>query len=81
MYNGLAPLYLSPLASRYNLRNYNDIQTVASRTTLFYNSFLSSSIRDWNELNLDIRSDCTLDAFKHKLNQNLPVYQNITTLE
>ena len=60
-------------ASRYNLRNSNDTQTIASRTTLFYNSFLPSSIRDWNKLNPDIRNAGTLDAFQHKLNQNLPV--------
>ena len=40
---------------------------------LFYNSFLPSSIRDWNRLNPDIRNAGTLDAFKFKLNQNLPV--------
>ena len=80
MFNDLTPLYLSSLvpplvqnASRYNLRNSNDTQAVASRTTLFYNSFLPSSIRDWNRLNPDIRNAGTLDAFKFKLNQNLPV--------
>ena len=80
MFNDLTPLYLSSLvpplvqnASRYNLRKSNDTQTVASRTTLFYNSFLPSSIRDWNRLNPDIRNAGTLDAFKFKLNQNLPV--------
>ena len=84
MFNDLTPLYLSSLvpplvqnASRYNLRNSNDTQTVASRTTLFYNSFLPSSIRDWNRLNSDIRNAGTLDAFKFKLNQNLPVIPGI----
>ena len=80
MFNDLTPPYLSSLvpplvqnASRYNLRNSNDTQTIASRTTLLYNSFLPSSIRDWNRLNHDIRNAGTLDAFKLKLNQNLPV--------
>ena len=80
MFNDLTPPYLSSLVpplvqnvSHYNLRNSNDTQTIASRTTLFYNSFLPSSIRDWNGLNLDIRNAGTRDAFKHKLNQNLPV--------
>ena len=80
MFNDLTPPYLSSLvpplvqnASCYNLRNSNDTQTIASRTTLFYNSFLPSSIRDWNRLNPDIRNAGTLDAFKLKLNQNLPV--------
>ena len=80
VFNDRTPSYLSCLvpplvqnASRYNLRNSNDTQTIASRTTLFYNSFLLSSIRDWNRLNPDIRNASTLDALKHKLNQNLPV--------
>ena len=78
MFNDLTPTLslVPPLvqnASRYNLRNSNDTQTIAYRTTLFYNSFLPSSIRDWNRLNPDIRNAGTLDAFKHKLNQNLPV--------
>ena len=80
MFNDLTPPYLSSLvhplvqnASLYNLRNSNDTQTIASRTTLFYNSFLPSSIRDWNRLNPDIRNAGTLDAFKLKLNQNVPV--------
>ena len=80
MFNDLTPVYLSSLvpplvqnASSYNLRNSNDTQTVAIRTTLFYNSFLPSSIRDWNRLNPDIRNAGTPDAFKFKLNQKLPV--------
>ena len=80
MLNDLTPPYLSSLvpplvqnASRYNLRNFNDTQTIAYRTTLFYNSFQPSTIREWNRLNPDIRNAGTLDAFKYKLNQNLPV--------
>ena len=63
MFNALTPPYLLSLvpplvqnASRYNLRNSNDTQTIAFCTTLFYNSFLPSSIRDWNRLNPDIRN-------------------------
>ena len=88
MFNGLIPLYLSSLvsslvqnASRSNLRDSNDTQTVASRATLFYNSFIPTSIRDWNRLNPDIRNVGTLDAFKLKLNQICLLYQNITSLE
>ena len=88
MFNDLTPPYLSSLvpplvqnASRYNLCNSNETQTIASRTTLFYNSFLPSSIQNWNRLNPDIRNSGTLDAFKHKLIQNLPVNPNITTLK
>ena len=73
MFNDLTSLCLSSRvpalvqnASRYNLRNSNDTQTVSSHTTLFYNSFLPSTIRDWNRLNPDIRNAGTLGAFKQK---------------
>ena len=46
MVNDLTPQYLSSLVpstinetSRYNLRNSNDIRTVNSRTSQYYNSF------------------------------------------
>ena len=49
IFNDLTPPYVSSLvhplvqnASRYNLRNSNETQTITSRTTLFYNSFLPS---------------------------------------
>ena len=81
MFNDLTPPYLSSLVpplvqnpSRYNLRNSNDTQTIASRSTLFYNSFLTSSMRDWNRLNPDIRNSGTLDAFKHKLIKTYLLY-------
>ena len=48
----LTPLYLSSLVpqsvsniSRYSLRNSNDLQTIDARTTLYYNSFLPSTVR------------------------------------
>ena len=82
MFNDLTPPYLSSLvplfiqnASRYNLRNSNDTQAIAFRTTLFYISFLPLSIRDWTRRNPDIRNAGTLDALKHELNQNLPIIQ------
>ena len=88
MFNDLTPPYLSSLvpplvqnASRYNLRNSYETQTIASRTTLFYNSFLPSSIRDWNRLNPDIRNAGTLDASNLNYIKTCLLYQNITTLE
>ena len=77
----LTPFYISSIvpplvqnASRFNLRYSNDTQTVASRTILFYNSFLPLSIRDWHRLNPDIRHSGTLDAFKHKTKSKLACY-------
>ena len=57
MINILSPPYLLSLIplpvnrkSSYNLRNSNDIQTIPARTNLYYNSFLPSVIREWNNL-------------------------------
>ena len=75
MVNGLSPPYLSsliplPRASSYNLRNTNDIQTIHARTDQYYNSFLPSVIRDWNNLTLDTRNSDSLYSFKRNLNNN-----------
>ena len=41
--------------SNYNLRNANNIQTFASNTNLFFNSFFPSSVRAWNSLFEEIK--------------------------
>ena len=55
MFNNLAPLYLRSLIpptvdtqSSYNPRNAHNIRTIYSRTTQHFNSFLPSTIREWN---------------------------------
>ena len=67
MVNGLYPPYLSFLlpihvnkVSSYNLCNPNDIRTIPARTNLYYNSFLPSAIREWNDLSLDVRTSESL---------------------
>ena len=76
MYNDIAPSYLSSLvprpdqnASRYSLRNANNIRTIHSRTNQYYNSFLPAVIRDWNDLPCSDRIVDTVDDFKRQLNQ------------
>ena len=78
MKHNLTPTYLSALVpqnvgdtTRYSLRNSNDLQTVHSRTTLYSNSFLPStvSVRDWNNLSPEGRQIDTLNAFKQFLNR------------
>ena len=63
MVNHLTPLYLSSLipptvneTSRYNLRNANNISTINARTNQYFNSFLPSTIRDWNSLSEEHRN-------------------------
>ena len=76
MYNDIAPSYLSSLvprpdqnASRYSLRNANNIRTIQSRTNQYYNSFLPAAIRDWNDLPCADRIVDTVDDFKRQLSQ------------
>ena len=77
MVNNIAPLYLSSLVppivkcvSHYNLRNANDLRSVNSHTTQYFNSFLPSVIRDWNSLPYADRNVETIDSFKRHLNQH-----------
>lgn len=67
---------------QYNLqclRNASNIQTIHAKSQLYYNSFLPSVIRDWNDLPMDTRNASSLNSFKHKLNTDIklpPVYFN-----
>ena len=58
----ISPSYLSSLVpqsvdhvSIYNLRNSHNPRPVAARTKFYYNSFLPSVIRNWNELPAVVR--------------------------
>ena len=71
MYNNIAPGYLSSLIpqqvdaiSRYNLRNSNDLQTIIAKTSLYYNSFLPSTLRQWNNLSIETRQLTSLNSFQ-----------------
>ena len=78
MINNLTPHYLQQLLpqrvqhqSRYSLRNINNFSIPGARTTLHFNSFLLSTLRQWNMLDQDIRDSSTLYSFKRKLNAHL----------
>ena len=73
--SNICPNYLSSLVpqtvqnrSRYNFRNSNDLDPINARTTLYYNSFLPSFIRAWNDLSEAATQTESVDAFKHFLN-------------
>ena len=77
MQNDLSPAYLSSLVpptvgstSAYSLRNSTNVLTVRAKSQFYFNSFLPSVIRDWNELPEEIRSSASLSVFKHKLNRD-----------
>ena len=77
MTHNLTPLYLSALVppsvsniSRYSLRNSNDLQTIDARTTLYYNSFLPSTVRAWNNVNDEAKQSNSVNTLKCFLNKD-----------
>ena len=73
----ITPIYLSSLVprpvsiiSRYNLRNSNDLQTIDARTTQYYNSFLPSTVRSWNNLPIEVKQSASVSSFKQFLNKD-----------
>ena len=80
MFNNLSPLYLCSLIpptvdtqSSYILCNAHNVRTIHSRTTQYFNSSLSSTIREWNTLPLDLQNFDSIISFKRKLNSDLNV--------
>ena len=78
MINGLCPDYLSSLVpptvgnnTAYSLSNASDYKYIRSNTQLYYNSFLPSVVRDWNELPHTTRNAPSIIAFKRSLNSTL----------
>lgn len=72
MNNDITPNYLNELVPqqiqpRYHLRNSSNIPAVPCRTQLYSNSYLPSTIRDWNKLPENNR----LDSFKARINKNV----------
>ena len=78
MVNSLLPTYMSNLVpplirdtNSYSLRNSNDYQTLNARTSLYYDPFLPSVIRDWNSLPPELKNAPSLYAFKQVLNRDV----------
>ena len=74
MHNRLTPDYLTHLLpsqvqerSSYHLRHGEDYTTQNNRLSLTTNSFIPSSIRLWNSLDMQIRSSSSLTQFKSAL--------------
>ena len=55
----------------YNLRNSSDLRNIQARTNIFYNSFLPSTIRAWNELPEETKTAPSVASFKYRLNRDL----------
>ena len=78
MINGLCSDYLSSLVpptlgnnTAYSLRNAPDYKYIRSNTQLYYNSFLPSVVRDWNEISHTIKNAPSISAFKRSLNSTV----------
>ena len=77
MNHNLTPLYLTSLVpgsvgnvSRYNLCNANNLQGINTRTAQYQQSFLPSTIREWNELPNEAKECSSVNSFKYYLNKN-----------
>ena len=76
--NKLSPPYLYDLLPNYviaqagrPLRNSRQLRHINCRTTRYFNSFLPSSVRLWNDLPDDIKESPSLSLFKLKLSKLL----------
>lgn len=83
MVNNFTPTYLSSLlpplvgnVSRYNLRNQNNYQTINCKSQLYFNSFLPSSVREWNSLEDSICLSQSVNSFKKciRVTREIPKY-------
>ena len=80
MFHNISPAYLSSLVPpsissipTYNLRNAENVQAIESRTSKYFNSFLPSVVREWNNLPLQISSSDSVNSFKSQLNRGASV--------
>lgn len=72
--NGLTPPYLRELippqvqsTTPYPLRNRRNYRIPPTRTQLSHHSYIPASLRQWNELDPDLRNSRTLHSFKYKI--------------
>ena len=56
--------------SRYPLRNSDDFAIPVTLTSIYYNSFLPTALRDWNVLSPDTLNAPTLNSFNYILRNN-----------
>lgn len=78
MNNNFSPDYLSALVpqsfeetTHYELRNASNVRQPLTRTQLYFNSFIPSSIRLWNDLPTEARDASSPKSFQYQMNKNL----------
>ena len=62
----------------YSLRNADNLRQIHASSRSYYDSFLPSTIREWNELPDDIKSISSRLSFNHKLEKDTSKPQNIS---
>ena len=72
MFNNISPPYLSNIVPNrfqdihnYNTRNSSALQPLVTRTSLYSNYFLPSTVRSWNKQPAEIQALPTLPSFKN----------------
>ena len=77
MNNNIFPDYLSSLepqsveTTTHSLRDATNIRQSLTRTQLYYNSFIPSRIRLWNDLPVETRASNTFTNFRYQINKNI----------
>ena len=78
MNDNISPNYLSSLVpqsvettTHYSLRDATNIRQSLTRTQLYYNSLIPSSIKLWNDLPSEMRESNMYTNFKNQINKNI----------
>ena len=72
--NSVLPFFFSTTvnkqSSQYSLRNADNLQSIHARTNLYFQSFLPSVVRKWNDLSDEAKRSSSVTSFKNYLNRN-----------
>ena len=90
MFYKLTPDYLSNIipnqrrsSSTYSLRNAENVEHIYSRTSLYKDSFVPSTTRQWNNLPVHIRNATSYNSFQKLIRRSRPnvptFYTNLQT--
>ena len=63
----------------YKLRNSSDLRSIQTRMNIFYNPFLTSTIKAWKELPEETKTAPSVVSFKYRLYRDLLTPPNTLT--
>ena len=67
--------------TRYSLRNPSNFIVPVTRRTFHFNSYLPSSLREWNSLNAGSRNSSSIVSFKRTLSESIFVPPHFYTIQ